>query len=97
MGTRMLWAIPAAVAFAARSATACPYCDSDVGKQVSAGIFNGDFWTNALLTLLPLPLTLLIVALIHFGFPGRQRRAQPGRNRPQDADSLLNRTTEDNA
>lgn len=46
---------------------ACPYCESEIGRQVWAGIFNGDFWGNAALTLLPIAVLLLIVILIHFG------------------------------
>lgn len=36
---------------------------------MAAGIFNEDFASNAALTLLPVPVLLLIVALIHFGIP----------------------------
>ena len=52
-----------------RGLLACPYCGSEIGKRVWAGIFNGDFWINAGLTLLPVPVLLGIVALIHFGLP----------------------------
>ena len=38
----------------AATCQACPYCDSEIGVQVRAGIFNGDFLLNAGLTLLPL-------------------------------------------
>ena len=55
---------------------ACPYCQSETGRLVSAGIFNSDFWLNALLTLLPIPVMLLIVGLIHFGLPWPGRRVQ---------------------
>lgn len=64
---------------------ACPYCESDVGKEVAAGIFNDDFAHNALLTLLPVPLLLFIVALIHFGFPWPRRRSQQPRTNIADA------------
>jgi hypothetical protein len=50
---------------------ACPYCDSDIGREVRAGIFNGDFAINAGLTLLPFSFFILIVGLIHFGLPWR--------------------------
>ena len=49
-----------------RSATACPYCETETGKQVRAGIFNDQFWSNVTLTLLPLVVLLGIVALIYF-------------------------------
>lgn len=55
-------------------AAACPYCNSEVGKEVFAGIFNRDFGNNLLLTLLPLLLLLLIVLLIHFGLPWPKSR-----------------------
>lgn len=48
------------------SATACPYCETETGKQVRAGIFNDQFWSNVTLTLLPLFVLLGIVALIYF-------------------------------
>lgn len=60
------------------AASACPYCQSEIGQEVSAGIFNGDFWRNAVLTLLPVPVLLLIVAAIHFGFPS-PRQLVPAR------------------
>jgi hypothetical protein len=49
-----------------RCATACPYCETETGKQVQAGIFNDQFWSNVTLTLLPLFVLLGIVALIYF-------------------------------
>lgn len=60
-----------------RLAMACPYCDSEVGRRVSAGIFNSDFWANTFLTLLPIPVMVLIVALIHYGLPWPTRRDPP--------------------
>lgn len=62
-------ALLACVAFPESVAWGCPYCDSDIGEEVAAGIFNGDFWLNGALTLLPVPALFLIVALIHFGPP----------------------------
>lgn len=45
----------------------CPYCNSDVGREVAAGIFNRDFAKNAAMTLLS-PLVLLgFVVLLHVG------------------------------
>lgn len=63
-----------------RLATACPYCDSEVGRRVSAGIFNSDFLANTFLTLLPIPVMVLIVALIHYGLPWPTRRDPPRQN-----------------
>lgn len=50
-------------------ALACPYCDSEIGREVKAGIFNGDFALNVALTLLPIPILLIVVGVIHFGMP----------------------------
>lgn len=57
-------------------AWACPYCESDIGNEVAAGIFNDDFAINALLTLLPIPILLLIVCVLHFGFPFPKRSSK---------------------
>jgi hypothetical protein len=48
------------------SALACPYCETETGKQVRAGIFNDQFWINVTLTLLPLVVLSGIVALLYF-------------------------------
>lgn len=59
-----------AVALArASSACACPFCQSDTGQQVRAGIFGEDFAYNLMATILPFVLFLAIVAAIHFGVP----------------------------
>ncbi len=68
----------AALAFAPM-ASACPFCGSRTGEQVKAGIFNEDFGYNLSLTLLPFPILLGIVALIHFGLP-RGRPTGPDRH-----------------
>ncbi|NNJ25923.1 hypothetical protein [Alienimonas chondri] len=67
----------ALAAVASPAAVACPYCDSDVGQQVWAGIFNEDFWLNGLLTTLPIPVMALIVGVIHFGLPWQADRTSP--------------------
>ena len=51
------------------SVLACPYCNSEIGQDVAAGIFNENFGQNMLLTLIPIPIFLLIIAIIHFGWP----------------------------
>tara|TARA_R110002095_G_scaffold213796_1_gene204905 strand:+ start:698 stop:994 length:297 start_codon:yes stop_codon:yes gene_type:complete len=48
---------------------ACPYCESELGKEVAAGIFNDDFAINALLTLFPVPIFLSIVYVMYSGMP----------------------------
>lgn len=50
-------------------ASACPFCQSDTGQQVRAGIFGEDFAYNLMATILPFVLFLAIVAAIHFGVP----------------------------
>ena len=72
-GVHTAWGVVAVLLWAS-SALACPFCESETGQQVQAGIFNDQFWMNVLLTLLPFPILLAIVALIYFEFPG------PGRN-----------------
>lgn len=42
------------------------------------GIFNDQFWENVLLTLLPFPILLAIVALIYFELPWPRKQAQVG-------------------
>lgn len=56
---------------------ACPYCESEIGHQMSAGIFNEHFWTNMADLLLPISILLIIVALIHFGVPWMARLLPP--------------------
>ena len=51
----------------ASTASACPYCDTSIGQQVRAGIFNSDFGYNLAVTLSPFPVLLAIVAVIYFG------------------------------
>src|SRR5690349_5265967 len=48
---------------------ACPLCESETGERVRAGLFGADFGSNLAVTLLPFPVLLGIVALIHFGPP----------------------------
>jgi hypothetical protein len=66
----------------ATSARACPLCVSDTGQRVRAGIFNADFGYNLAMTLLPFPLFLGIIYLIHSGPPWPKPgsgRSIPGR------------------
>ena len=58
------------------SAAACPFCQSETGERVKAGIFNDQFWGNVLLTLLPFPILLAVVALIYFDAPWPRKQAQ---------------------
>jgi len=66
-----------AVLVFASAASACPFCESETGQQVKAGIFNDQFWMNVLLTLLPFPILLAIVALIYFdvSWPWKKQEA----------------------
>lgn len=69
------------------SCPACPVCDSEIGCQVRAGIFNDDFGRKLFLTLLPFPFFIGVVAAIHYGFPFRQtskeRRRSHGTSDPE--------------
>ena len=56
------------------SASACPVCDTGTGEQVRAGIFDGNFGSTLFAILLPFPILLGIVLLIHFGWPLPERR-----------------------
>ena len=65
-----------AVLVCASTATACPFCKSETGRQVQEGIFNDQFWGNVLLTALPFPILLAIVALIYFDFSVLWRKSR---------------------
>ncbi len=52
------------------AASACPVCHSETGKEVRAGLFNEDFTSNLVASIIPFPIFLGIVAAIH-GFPAR--------------------------
>jgi hypothetical protein len=59
------------LAASASTAEACPYCDSDLGRQVAAGIFDASFFWNAALVGLPIPILLALAMLIRFApLPG---------------------------
>lgn len=66
-----------ALSVATSSAVACPFCESETGRQVQAGIFDEQFWGNVLLTLLPFPVLLVVVALIYFDLSWLWKRRQP--------------------
>ena len=68
-GIHATWGV-VALLLSASSALACPYCETEIGRQVQAGIFNDQFWSNVTLTLLPLFVLLGIVALIYFDLSG---------------------------
>lgn len=50
-------------------ALACPFCHTETGEQVRAGIFDQDFGKNLVMTLLPFPIFAGIVLLLHSGVP----------------------------
>lgn len=83
-------ALAAAAVLGASPAWACPLCRSETGRRVREGLFDAHFGTNLAATLLPFPVFLAIIALIHFGAPrpkGRSRRVLPpgevGSQRPR--------------
>ena len=53
---------------------ACPFCQTDIGARVSAGIFNAAFLDNAVLTLFPLLVLAAFVLVFHF-WPTTAKRA----------------------
>ena len=62
----------------ASGALGCPVCDTGAGDQVRAGILDENFGRTLLTVLLPFPILLGVVALIHFG---GSRHAAGGRTR----------------
>ena len=76
------WSVLASIAVqltVASTARACPVCDSGTGEQVRAAILNENFAATAATVLLPFPILLGVVALIHFGWPARRRASEvPG-------------------
>lgn len=62
---------------------ACPFCASETGRRVRAEVFNADFGTNLLATLLPFAVLLGLTALIHFGPPRVRGWSRP--SAPQTA------------
>ena len=52
----------------------CPVCDTGTGDQVRAGILDENFGRTLLAVLLPFPILLGVVAVIHVGGSGRQER-----------------------
>lgn len=67
---RFVGSLAALIVFAwATESAACAVCRTDRGKEVRAGIFNDQFGPNLAMTLLPFPVLIAAVALIHFGPP----------------------------
>lgn len=62
----------------ATTAMACPFCVTETGQQVRAGIFNEYFWANLMVTLLPFPVLLAAVAVLYFGPPWPLRASASG-------------------
>ena len=76
-------AVCAAVWIAVQSAvvsslSACPVCDTGTGEQVRAGIMDQNFGRTLIAVLLPFPILLGVVAMIHYGWPSARRE----RNHP---------------
>jgi hypothetical protein len=60
----------AILALCPASAVACPWCESQTGRSVQAGIFNDTFLSNLALLLCPFVIVLAVVTVI-YGFPGK--------------------------
>jgi hypothetical protein len=48
-------------------ARACPVCDSDTGRQVRDGIFDGNIALHAIAVALPVAAVAGAAGIIHFG------------------------------
>ena len=48
-------------------ASACMVCDTELGRQVQRGVFDGHFAQTAVAVLLPFPIFILAGAAVHFG------------------------------
>ena len=55
---------------------ACPVCDTGTGRQVRAGVFDAEFGRTLVAVLLPFPILLAVVAVIHFGWPPLRGRGE---------------------
>jgi hypothetical protein len=53
---------------------ACPTCSEGIRRAVRAGIFDGSFGQNLLLTMLPFGILAAISAALHLGLPRRGAR-----------------------
>ncbi len=80
----MLTALGLVLRLGASPVRACPLCESETGERVRAGIFNADFGPNLVVTLLPFPLFLGIIYLIHSGPPWPKLGS--GRSMPRRTD-----------
>lgn len=58
----------------ARTARACPVCDSETGQQVRAELRDEHLGVSVLATVVPFVLVLGVVAAVHFGPPRIRRR-----------------------
>ena len=62
----------------ATAASACTVCDSDLGEQVRAGIFEENFWRNLFAVVAPFPAVLFAVAVVQrVLFRAGSERSQP--------------------
>ena len=64
---RVLCLLLVLAASTASPVVACPYCQTEIGQAVRAEVFNSQFATNALATLLPLIVLAAVVTEIRFG------------------------------
>ncbi len=58
------------------AAYGCPFCHTQTGQQVHAGIFNSSFGFKLLAMALPFPVFAAVVAWLHFGIPKRYTASQ---------------------
>jgi hypothetical protein len=78
-GRRTALLAAALASLVARTAEACPLCNSETGAAVRASIFGEHFVTTLLAVLSPFPVIVVAVLLLHFGWPRvPQRRGRDG-------------------
>jgi hypothetical protein len=85
-------AVIVGVLFLPADALGCTVCDSDTGAAVRAGIFDGRFLGKLALTALPFPILFGLVAVMHFGLPGR-KGDEDGAEKIVDSEERSQRTS----
>jgi hypothetical protein len=65
------------------AASACTVCDSNLGQEVRAGIFEKNFWRNLFAVIAPFPAVLVAVAVVQRGLfrSDRERKSAPEASR----------------
>lgn len=67
--------------------SACAVCDSELGRQVRAGVFNSEFAPTTLAVLAPFPLFVLAALLVRFALPLLMAPSDKPREQPNEMNS----------